>query len=268
MVDSPARQRVQQRLAQLRQQQTGVAASGTTSDDNSGILVTKGQALDIMDRVVREAASQGTQVKRTRLPTGNLSAVMQGRGMAAPQAQPQQPAQQQPTQQQPVQPQPAQQFAQQSVGQMAQVVPRTVAQATDTLNPSFAAQAVSTTKETLESSASSDTSAVEAGGAAAGQVEFEPQKEFEVPVEVEAYMEKVDQHQDQLPQEIVVADDNITISEKKYPTQPVVVLPITPETEKKGKRKSPKFSLRWLIEWSQKIVKVLSGEAIYKQVDS
>jgi len=43
-------------------------------------------------------------------------------------------------------------------------------------------------------------------------------------------------------------------------------LPITKKEDKEGRKKSPKYSFRWLVEWSHKIIKVFAGKVIYRQV--
>lgn len=108
-----------------------------------------------------------------------------------------------------------------------------------------------------------DNSGIEAGA----NLQFvEQEKTPEIPPEVDKYLKRVEKDQDQVPKEIVVADqaDNLP-DQGKYQAQPVIILPITPEVEKKGKHKNPKFSLRWLVEWSQKIMKMFSGQVIYRQ---
>lgn len=100
-------------------------------------------------------------------------------------------------------------------------------------------------------------------GAATVQAEYEPAKELTP--EVESYIEHVEDDPDQLPQEIVIADGSVTLSPVQYPAQPVLVLPITAELEDEGVKKSPVFSVRWLVEWSRKIIKMFSGKVIYKQ---
>jgi hypothetical protein len=45
----------------------------------------------------------------------------------------------------------------------------------------------------------------------------------------------------------------------------VVVLPITEEVEEAGKKKNPNFSIRWLVEWSQRIIKMFAGKVVYKR---
>jgi hypothetical protein len=94
----------------------------------------------------------------------------------------------------------------------------------------------------------------------------EHEKTPEVPAEVEKYIKKVEDKKVRAPEEIVVANQASSVQDdQKYVSEPVVVLPITPEVEAQGKKKPPKFSVRWLVEWSHKIVKMFSGRAIYRQ---
>lgn len=101
---------------------------------------------------------------------------------------------------------------------------------------------------------------IETGGIT--YVEHEPQPE--IPVEVESFLKRVDDSADKISQEIVLADSNLSTQNQKHPTQPVIVVPITPEIEKQAKRKSPKFSIVWLVEWSRKIIKKFLGQVIYR----
>jgi hypothetical protein len=94
-------------------------------------------------------------------------------------------------------------------------------------------------------------------------VEQEPNPE--IAPEIESFLEQKQENIDKLTEEIVVADNQPISKQTKFPTKPVVVVPITEEQRKKGKRKSPQFSLRWLVEWSLKIIKKFSGEVIYRQ---
>lgn len=97
----------------------------------------------------------------------------------------------------------------------------------------------------------------------------EEEKSPEISPEVEKYLNEVKQDRNKAPKEIVIADvDQDLPSQDKYVSEPVIILPITPEIEKKGKRKSPKFSIRWLVEWSQKIIKMFAGKVVYRQVES
>lgn len=146
-----------------------------------------------------------------------------------------------------------------STGVFAQAIPQATLQATDTLNPS---QPATTIKE-VESSISPDISPIEAG-AGLQQVEYE--LSAELPIEVESYLQKVDQRQEQIPQEIVIADGSTMVSTTHQPAQkPVIVLPITQKEEQEGQKKPLHWSFRWLAQWSQKIMKMFSSRVIYRQ---
>jgi hypothetical protein len=47
--------------------------------------------------------------------------------------------------------------------------------------------------------------------------------------------------------------------------KPVVVLPITAKSREEAKFKSTKYSVKWLWEWSQKIIKMFAGAVVYKE---
>ena len=104
---------------------------------------------------------------------------------------------------------------------------------------------------------------VDTGGL--GAVEHEPTPE--IPPEVEEYVKRVEDHAETLSQPIVVDGQQVGSVSSHHPTQPVVVLPITEDDEKKAKFKSPKHSIRWLVEWSHKIVKKFVGKVIYRVED-
>ena len=100
-------------------------------------------------------------------------------------------------------------------------------------------------------------------GANVQWVEYE--KSPEIPPEVESYLTKVEDNQDQLPQEIVIADGTTQVNPTQFPAPPLIVLPITHEIEEAGKKKNPTWSIRWLVEWSRKIMKLFAGRAVYRQ---
>ena len=54
---------------------------------------------------------------------------------------------------------------------------------------------------------------------------------------------------------VAIQDDN----------PPVVVLPITEEDKKEARFKTTKSSLKWLVEWAEKISKIFSGAVVYKE---
>ena len=97
---------------------------------------------------------------------------------------------------------------------------------------------------------------------------IELEKNHELPPEVEGYLKQLENHQNQLPQEVVIADSQTGQMSPRVLAQPVVILPLTEEQEKKGKSKNPKFSVRWLVEYSWKMMKVFSGKVMYRTADS
>ena len=97
----------------------------------------------------------------------------------------------------------------------------------------------------------------------------EAEKFPELSPEVEKYLQEVHDDKDQAPKEIAIADEIANLpTQNQFVSEPVIVVPITPEIEKKGKRKSPKFSIRWLVEWSQKIIKMFAGKVVYMEAPS
>jgi len=148
---------------------------------------------------------------------------------------------------------------QSNVGAIAQAVPQVALNATDTLNP---VQPTTTLKESTVS-VSPDISPIESG-AGLQQVEYE--QSGELPPEVESYLQKVEEQQNKVLEEVVIADGTTTPSVVHPPVKkPVIVLPITAAEEKAGQKKPLHLSIRWLVEWSKKIMKMFSGEVIYRQ---
>ncbi len=96
------------------------------------------------------------------------------------------------------------------------------------------------------------------------QVEQEVSSE-NLPVEVEGFIQEVENHQETQPHEIVVADDTVQLQAPTLSMKPVIVLPLTPETEAVGAKKNSSWSLRWLVEWSHKLMKMFNGKVIYRE---
>lgn len=156
---------------------------------------------------------------------------------------------------------PVQQAQAQQEQPLEGLAPQAVMQAVvaaDTLNPPNPAPA--TAKETFEKPIAPD--AVVDANAAVLHVETEPNPE--IPVEVESFLQRAEQNTDKLPQEVVIADGTSEQAATNYPSRPVIVLPITEEEEKAGKSKGTRFSIRWLVEWSHKIIKMFAGKVIYR----
>lgn len=143
---------------------------------------------------------------------------------------------------------------------MAQVVPQVALQATDSLNPQ---QPTGSTVKEVAPVGALDAVVPDAMGSIQ-YVEQEPSPELSP--EVESFLERVEEQTQEHPQEIVIADGSTNVSTTTHhPSQPVIVLPITPAIEQEGKSKSTHWSIRWLVEWSQRIVKAFSGQVIYRQ---
>jgi len=145
------------------------------------------------------------------------------------------------------------------LGPLPQATVQAALSQTDTLNPVTPARIA---KETIEVKT---TNPLETASANQQAIEVEKAKEMEIPVEVEAYVQKVVDSKDQLPEEIVVADDNANLTPKDYPKMPVVVLPLTPQQDEEGQKKPASYSLRWLVELSHKLMKIFSGAVIYRE---
>ena len=142
----------------------------------------------------------------------------------------------------------------QSASVFDQIMPATIL-ANDPLNPQVGNNSGSRKPETVVSNSAPQ----EAG--LIGRVEYEPSSEL--PVEVEGFLERVEDHSDKLPQEIVVADGNAQALPQSHPTQTVIVLPIT-EEEGQAQAKDVKLSFTWLLEWSHKIIKKFVGKVVYR----
>jgi hypothetical protein len=133
-------------------------------------------------------------------------------------------------------------------------------QASDPLNPPGAGH--TTAKESL-SGAGIDQQTPDSG---TGIQYVEQEKTPEIPVEVESYLQKVEDSADDQLHQVVIADGTLEQADTSYPSRPVIVLPITQDEEDEGEKMSPKFSLRWLVTWSKKIIKMFAGKVVYRQV--
>lgn len=234
---------------------------------------TNSDALAALESLVAESA-QVTPQQSQQQPQPPQPTSVQTPAQSQPDPQPPQP---QPTQapvdtqaqQQSVQPQ-SQSVPQDQSDQLEQVPADVNAQAMlstiqatpDPLNPPNPAPA--SAKEVFERPAAPDAASVDVGGAVQ---HVEVEKNPEIPTEVEGFLQRVEDFSAKPPQEVVIADGTNEQATANYPSRPVIVLPITQEEEKKGKNKSPRNSIRWLVEWSHKIVKMFAGKVIYRQVE-
>ena len=146
---------------------------------------------------------------------------------------------------------------------MASAIPLAVDQATDTLNPPTPTGSA-TAKEHTQPGFTIERPSVDVPGVQLVE-QLDAPEHGELPPEVESYIEHVANHHEQLPAEIVIADQQSVPTNTQYLAKPVIVLPITPEVEKVGAHKATTFSVRWLVEWSRKIMKIFSGRVVYHQ---
>jgi hypothetical protein len=143
---------------------------------------------------------------------------------------------------------------------VASAVPLAVDEMTDTLNPPTAGGGAA--KEAPLLSVTVERPAIDQAG---GVQYVETEKSHELPPEVESFLQKVEDNIDQVPHEIVLTDQQTGQSLPRVLAQPVVVLPITAKMEEEGKKKNTSHSLRWLVEWSWKLMKVFTGKVVYRQ---
>lgn len=228
------------------------------------------QALDTLDQVLSEVEASGSQLqpKPQQQPEPQPTSPASQKPSASPPSQMNQVAPPPTTNQNPqdllqkAQVSQASRAAAESLQPVASVAPQAIAQATDTLNPGYAAGSA---KEALDAGVSPDYTQADSEAALGDVSHVEAERTPEISPEVEAYLTKVQDHTNQVPEEIVIADDGKEISTKPYIAQPVIVLPLTEEEEKQGQNKKTTFSIRWLVEWSRKIMKIFSGKVVYKE---
>ncbi|NCN83041.1 MAG: hypothetical protein GW947_03670 [Candidatus Pacebacteria bacterium] len=141
---------------------------------------------------------------------------------------------------------------------VAQVVPQVIEQATDTLN---VPQAVGSARNPELAAATTPDIAPELAGHMQA-VEQEPSPELSP--EVEGYLEAVENYAEQQPQEVVIADGTLPTNHSNLPAKKVVVLPITEEVTKVARHKNPTWSIKWLVSWSERLMKMFQGSVVYR----
>lgn len=241
-----------QLLSSLR---TGFTSGGAVTlqqlkSSSSPQVATIQSNLDVLDEVLNEVEASASQVPATPSPaptSGSTPAPVAEPVAVSPSVVQAQPL---------VQPQPP-------LETVAQAVPMAVAQATDTLNPQTTA--VRSFKEVSQPAVTTENPAVQPVDLGGGYQLVEVERSSELPPEVDGFIQEVQEHEELQPQEIVVADGSIQLQPTQIPMKKVVVLPITPEVEKAGAHKASKYSLRWLVEWSRRLMKMFSGKIIYSQ---
>lgn len=149
----------------------------------------------------------------------------------------------------------------------AAIPPQALPQATEQLwqqnqpagQPTGAAQKESAAPWSVES-------AIDASGGVLSTPEQERQPE--ISPEVESYLQQVEETQTAPVDELAKLIPEIATKPEPKSTELVRVLPVTKDAAAAGRKKSAKFSIRWLVEWSDKIVKMFKGKAIYRTPDS
>lgn len=158
------------------------------------------------------------------------------------------------------------QVAEQVLSEFAQVVPQTLTTIIpDPLNPSNPTPVGQAKKEVYTPGPAVAEAPAPSVEYPSGVQSVEQEKPPEISPEIESFMKHAEQQPDQLPQEIVIADNQEVSSVAHHPKQPVVVLPISAQDQAEGKNKDYKYSIRWLVEWSVKIMKKFSGKVIYRE---
>ncbi|MBP7768761.1 hypothetical protein KA082_02940 [Candidatus Woesebacteria bacterium] len=101
----------------------------------------------------------------------------------------------------------------------------------------------------------------------AGVQYSEQEHSAEIPPEVESYIQEVQELAQTQPQEMVIAETAPISDSSSAPTPPRIirVLPITKEQAAVGMRKNQNFSIRWLVEYGNKLAKMFIGQVVYKQ---
>lgn len=141
---------------------------------------------------------------------------------------------------------------------IAQVVPQVINQATDTLNVPQATGSAG--RPEYGSSTSSDLAPEVAGHVQT--VDHEPSPELSP--EVEGYLEAVENHAEQQPEEIVIADGSLPTQHSALPAKKVVVLPVSEEETRAARFKNPTWSVKWLVSWSERLIKMFQGSVVYR----
>jgi len=96
----------------------------------------------------------------------------------------------------------------------------------------------------------------------------EVEKSAEIPPELEAWVEEVTQHEEELPQEIVIADKTTQQSIGQGNEEPLIVLPLTQLGMQAGLLKPVSDSVRWLTVWCKRIVEKFHGRVVYRPPSS
>ncbi|NCN06372.1 MAG: hypothetical protein GW946_00830 [Candidatus Pacebacteria bacterium] len=140
----------------------------------------------------------------------------------------------------------------------AQVMPQVIAEATDTLN----VFSPTSSRQPEQSSVPVEPEIAPELAGHLQSVEHEPTPELSP--EVEGYLEAVENHAEQQPEEVVLADGSLPSQHTNVPLKKVVVLPVSEEETKAARFKNPTWSIKWLVSWSERLIKMFQGSVVYR----
>ena len=151
----------------------------------------------------------------------------------------------------------------------ASVTPQALPQATEALwqeaqQDQAMVQPSHVGKERSTGTWSLDSAIQESGGMLAA---VETEKQPEISPEVESFLQKVEDNQEGPVEELAKLIPKVVSSTQPDQTEVVRVLPVTKQMAAEGHKKSPTFSIRWLVEWSDKVIKMFKGKAVYRSPD-
>lgn len=149
----------------------------------------------------------------------------------------------------------------------ASVTPQALPQATEEMwqQAQPQPQGGQTGKERTAGTWSLDSAVQESGGMLTA---VEQEKQPEISPEVESYMQRVENTQESPAEELAKLIPTVVSASSPAQTEVVRVLPISKSSAVAGHAKSPKFSIRWLVEWSDKVIKMFQGKAVYRTSES
>ena len=83
--------------------------------------------------------------------------------------------------------------------------------------------------------------------------------------EVAGWLERLERGEDiHLPQPVTDDQTGQVLVAPASQAHPQIVLPVTEETVKKGLHMKVWDSIRWLAEWSARVIKIFPGKVMYK----
>lgn len=150
---------------------------------------------------------------------------------------------------------------------LASVPPQALPQATEAMwQQSQAGRPAGSAAQKESAAPWSVESAIDASGGMLTTPEHERQPE--ISPEVESYLQHIEDTQTTPVDELAKLIPEVATKPEPKSTELVRVLPVTKDAAAAGRKKSAKFSIRWLVEWSDKIIKMFKGKAIYRTPDS